>query len=98
MQDTIQLALKAKHFDGTVYASLSPSCDCAIEKALKEMFPDHEVSEGVDTCSIYPYGKLQIDFDHKLYDPIDFDQDKEIASFTSDPEETIRVIELKRVS
>lgn len=64
---TFTLQLRARHFKNTRFCS---NGKCAIAKATKEIFPNHDVSEGVDNTLIEDarylhsrYGEGQFDFD-----------------------------------
>lgn len=69
----MKIILRAKHFKNTEFSD--HACGCAIEKAVKELFPSAKmVVEGIDFCRIDGQTYL-----HEAYTPGHFDDDMVIA-------------------
>lgn len=87
--ETINLKLKAKHFNRTRFTS---NCNCAIAKAAKEHFKTKDVEESV--YSVIVNGDK---YGHEMYGVVDFLSNKRLAKSKA-PNSVIRTIVLSKIA
>lgn len=85
---TIELHLRAKHFEGTEFVGCGP---CAIQKALMDAGDFDQVAEHVSECYVYSNGEW-IKYTHDLYGRLDFEIDAEEAASLSFDDTIIRTL------
>ena len=89
--ETIQLPVKAKHFQGTRFGAI---CDCALAKAAKEFFNVSYANEGVDILHV-GNGEDYKEYIHEEYTDIKFYEDQQKAASLNFDETILFTIELK---